>query len=686
MRHSRLSGLLALGLSVFVGVAPALAQTTLPTPAAVEPAVPNDTQSGGEWADPLVVGDTSPSPAPPRFPSQFTNAVAPAGATRYVSVAPQRLLDTRRNFGAPGPIRARQFVTLTVAGQAGVPSNATAAVLNLTIAGATEPGFVTAYPSGQPLPDASAINVERPHQTIANLVTVSLGAGGAVDLYSWGNTDLIADVQGYYVPSASSGPGRLQPIAPRRLLDTRGGAKVPAGGELELDVVGLAGLLADTDSVAIKLTVTDATAPGYWTVYPSGTTRPDVSNLNVGQVGQTIANQVIARLSGGRLRIYSEVGGHVLIDLVGAFTGASASPSTDGLFVPIAPNRLLDTRQGYRRPSARQSFEVPVASRAGLPATGIAAVAVNVTVTDAAPGFGSVWPARNFRPNASSINASNAGQTIASHVITPVSTAGFAMFTYAGTQYIVDLAGWYVGTPSGAALPAHVPLPTPDGPPELSKYTYLFGFTATGVRRDQINPPANVPPVRWNPCQPIRYALNLSGYPESYRADVDEALDRLGSATGLSFVYVGDTTYVPQEQTPFDPTVFDTASQSDLLKALDGSLPYDFIIALGNETISNAIDGGVVGRAFPYWASNGSRLPRYVHAALIIDVDDVSGRASWSGYGVGQVLLHELGHIVGLGHADDSNQVMNPYISGATTYSTGDLRGLWQVGSARGCV
>ena len=124
--------------------------------------------------------------------------------------------------------------------------------------------------------------------------------------------------------------------------------------------------------------------------------------------------------------------GTSIVDLVGWFTGPSAGSSDVGLFVPVAPARLLDTRQAPlgAPPGANRTAEVPVADRFGVPASGVAAVVVNATVTAAAgPGFFSIWPARTYRPIASSLNATHAGQTIANHVITPVSTAGFGFYT-----------------------------------------------------------------------------------------------------------------------------------------------------------------------------------------------------------------------------------------------------------------
>ena len=81
-----------------------------------------------------------------------------------------------------------------------MPANATAVVLNLTVTNPTVASYVTAWPAGSGLPTASNINFTA-GQTIANLVTVRVGAGGAIDLFNlFGRTDLVADVVGYYLP------------------------------------------------------------------------------------------------------------------------------------------------------------------------------------------------------------------------------------------------------------------------------------------------------------------------------------------------------------------------------------------------------------------------------------------------------------------------------------------------------
>ena len=578
---------------------------------------------------------------------------APVGASAYVPVSPYRVLDTRIGQGFPRRLNGGEAFTLALPN---IPAGASAVVLNVAIDGSGDMGYVTVYPTGVGRPLASSLNVDGAGQTIANLVTVQIGAGGSVDVFSLMATDLVADVQGYYMPTSAAAAGRFVPVTPTRLVDTRQGSPfgaLAANQAITVNVAGLAGLPSDAIAAALQVTVPDSTGSGFWTIYPAGATRPTASNINVVGAGTTIANQVLARLNGGQVTVYSQTGGQVIVDLVGWFTGPSSGSSDAGLFVPVAPARLIDTRQTLGSPpGANRTAEVPVANRFGVPASGVAAVVVNATVTTAVgPGFFSLWPARTYRPNASSLNATHAGQTIANHVIAPVSTAGFDFYTQAGAHLVADIAGWYTGVEVAAPLPPPVPLAGASGPPPTQPYSFsVFSHGA---------------PVRWNPCQVIRYMVNLGGYDPSLRATINEAVQRLQAATGLPFLLVGDTTYTP---TTANPTP-------------DASVGADVVIALSDAAHTDLVPGSIVGR------TDISYTSVLVKAAVVVDMGDVGGRPEWSSTGAGPVLLHELAHSVGLNHVSDASQVMNAVTSpgGPVTYAAGDLTGLWQLGAAQGC-
>jgi hypothetical protein len=340
------------------------------------------------------------------------------------------------------------------------------------------------------------------------------------------------------------------------------------------------------------------------------------------------------------------------------------------LFVAVSPYRLIDSRDPANGPGvlpgANRKIEVPVAGRGGVPTTGVGAVLVNATATETlAEGFFSVWPSRTYRPNISSLNATRSGQTIANHVITPVTAAGFDMYTQNGAHLIADVTGWFVGSPRASELPAAVPLPTASGPPDVGGYA----FQATS---------ASGRPARWSPCAPIRYALNMNGYPDRLRSTVREAVDRISTATGLTFVAVGDTDRIP---TKADTTGL-TSSQ-----IVNRSGPYDMVISLANPTLTDMVGGPVTGQAGTRSIAVNGRDIQLVAAGVVIDMDDAGTVPDWEPLGRGPVLLHEIAHAVGLAHVPDAGQVMfsTQRSNGPNTFAAGDLRGLWLVGSQAGC-
>jgi hypothetical protein len=87
-----------------------------------------------------------------------------------------------------------------MAGQCGIPVTASALALNVTVTGATAPGYVVFYPGGSPVPLASTVNF-RAAQTRANNAIVRLGPAGtlgAISGQSTGTVHVIVDVTGYF--------------------------------------------------------------------------------------------------------------------------------------------------------------------------------------------------------------------------------------------------------------------------------------------------------------------------------------------------------------------------------------------------------------------------------------------------------------------------------------------------------
>ena len=326
-------------------------------------------------------------------------------------------------------------------------------MLNVTIAGSSAWGFATVYAGGTAVPNTSNVNADKPGSVVANMVHVLLGAGGTVDIFKSVPMNLVVDLVGVYVPAITApNDGRLKtlPGGAFRVLDTRSGPPVAAGERKSVDV-SAAGIPSTATAVVVTLTAATAKV-GYWSAIPSGQPLGVTSSLNLDADNQTRAGQAIVNLSGTNLfDVYSEHGGHLLVDVVGWFTGASDPPSTDGLFVPGTPTRVLDTREFSLLPQWSGSTFEFVVGGGGLQ---VAAAVLNLTETSPFDlGFVTAYPAGVALPNSSNLNISAIPQTIANHAIVRVSNRGAALYTYGGGHLIADVFGWYLGIPTVSVLP-----------------------------------------------------------------------------------------------------------------------------------------------------------------------------------------------------------------------------------------
>jgi hypothetical protein len=242
---------------------------------------------------------------------------------RYQAVPPARVVDTRIGMGAPAaPIGPDMSIEVKVPGQAGVDADWVSAVaVNVTATQATQPSYLTAWPSDVTRPLASNLNVG-PRQTVPNLVIVKVGADGKFRLYNAaGFTHVIVDVVGWYSNGIFGRRGtRYTSLVPSRILDTRTThTAVGPNSTVDVQATGRGGVPASgVSAVVVNLTATEPTAGSYLTAFPTGTSPPLASNLNFGP-GQTVPNLVVVKLaSGGKFSIYNAQGNtHVIADVVG---------------------------------------------------------------------------------------------------------------------------------------------------------------------------------------------------------------------------------------------------------------------------------------------------------------------------------------------------------------------------------
>jgi hypothetical protein len=250
----------------------------------------------------------------------FGTGGAHTSGAGFSGVVPDRLMDSRNGIGGPASkFAAGEIRSLPVAGVAGIPSSAESVVVNITLTGSDRIGFVTAFPDGQPVPDASNVNIV-PGGVRANTAVVKVGSNGRINLLMAGaSADVIVDVLGSFGPYG----GKVTTISPVRIVDSRGGlgtAAAPWGeGEVRnVQVAGRGGVPAGATAVIANLTATNTTAWGFLSAWPTGSPQPASSNLNF-LGGQTVPNLVMLKLgAGGQLSISNGRGSaNVILDVMG---------------------------------------------------------------------------------------------------------------------------------------------------------------------------------------------------------------------------------------------------------------------------------------------------------------------------------------------------------------------------------
>jgi hypothetical protein len=399
---------------------------------------------------------TSSSKAKPKVNVSIPEQPDLAG--HFVPTAPTRLLDTRKGIGGVSSPVGQKPVLLDVSHVTGDPSiTPVAVVLNVTVTESTSNSSLAVMPTDfGGTPGTSNLNFTV-GETRANQVTVPVGPDGKIAFVTAvGTVEVVADLAGYYTPDAAG--AAYVADGPLRLLDTRKGtgtggvvAPVGIGKTLKLQIGGADGVPAKgLQAATINLTAVDSTGSGYLTAYPDGQPIPDASSLNFGK-GQITPNLLTVKVGAdGAVDFTNSSTGTVdlVVDLSGYYLTGSAP--TGGVLQVTGPTRLLDTRVGTGAPKAKIAangyLSLQIDGAGGIPATGVTAVILNVTVTNTAgTGYVTAYPAGGTLPTASTVNFV-AGQTVPNLAVVPVGADGKVEFHNSSTgvtDLVADVFGYF---------------------------------------------------------------------------------------------------------------------------------------------------------------------------------------------------------------------------------------------------
>ncbi len=263
----------------------------------------------------------------------------PLSTGLYNPVSPLRVLGT----GASGTLVGADSSTLVkVAGVDGVPSDASAVVANLTVAGGSAAGYITVFPtpsSGVQVPlGVSNLNFVG-GQVVANRVIVPVGSGGQIDVYNYaGSVKVDVDLNGYYSGSVGELGSAFTPISPARFVDTRVGSNGTAVSPNSNENFSFLseGISVTATALVSNTTVVARAADGYVAIYPSTASRPPtVSDVNFTS-NLVVQNLTVAPLNRGNVEIYNSSAApiDIVIDAFGYF--APPPPATQVVADPIS--------------------------------------------------------------------------------------------------------------------------------------------------------------------------------------------------------------------------------------------------------------------------------------------------------------------------------------------------------------
>src|ERR1039458_4556915 len=198
--------------------------------------------------------------------------------SRFIPLTPCRIADTRNAagpFGGPSMVGGVSRDFNIPSGACSVPSTALAYSLNVAVVPAGPLGYLTLWPTGQTQPLASTLN-SLDGRIKSNAAIVPAGTGGSISVFPSNTTDVVLDINGYFVPATDPTALAFYPVTPCRIADTRnaagplGGPSFGGGQSRTFPIQSACNLPATAQAYSLNFAVVPGGPLGYLTAWPTG--------------------------------------------------------------------------------------------------------------------------------------------------------------------------------------------------------------------------------------------------------------------------------------------------------------------------------------------------------------------------------------------------------------------------------
>ena len=372
-----------------------------------------------------------------------SSSVASASPTTWAMPTSSNISTTTNSFTALAPVRvlgadtpvslaAGRIQYLTVAGRHGAPSVVSAARLVVTFSPAVAGVEMRVLASGSPPPLVPTLVAGAVGDPMVRSITVPVGTNGQVEFRPTGAGVMTVDLVGVYTPATSATAGRFVASDPILVTEIAEGRRIDASLP--------AAVPSDVAAVVLSVTSWNATTLGSWTT-------PDGAAAVMASPGRVVSNEIVLRPTDRRVVLVGSSSSRLAVEVVGWFTGSSATSGTDGLLVVAPPTRLVDTTTSLNPLGAgvalhsRWTLETPVTHFGGA-----SALVTRVGLAGAqGAGSLSVHAAGRSRPTYGQAHAVGAGASSVVQATIPISTRGLAAYSSSGTDLTLDVVGYYTG-------------------------------------------------------------------------------------------------------------------------------------------------------------------------------------------------------------------------------------------------